>query len=355
MRWLAVAGALLAVPALAGTPAETLEAASARVAEAGRAVEAAQRADDRVAALGTAIAGYEDALQALRAGVAAAAADERARALALAVRRDEIQHLLAALAAGTPEPQALHPGGPLAAARAAALTARLTPALHAEADRLRAELDGLEAARRVHARARGELAAGLAAAAAARRALGAALGSEPVEPGPALTMMARDSETLGALAAALAGTEGAPRAPQTAGPMRWPVTGTVLRRFQQPDAAGVRRPGLVVNAPALASVTAPADAVVRYAGPFLEYGYVVVLEPGSDTMVVLAGLARLRVRTGAAVRAGELLGLLGGRSLDVDEYVMQADDTGAGASETLYIEVRHGRGPVDPEPLFANG
>jgi septal ring factor EnvC (AmiA/AmiB activator) len=93
---------------------------------------------------------------------------------------------------------------------------------------------------------------------------------------------------------------------------------------------------------------------VRYAGPFLEYGAVVVIATDPATMVVLAGLGRLKVVTGAEVKRGELLGLLGGRALDVEEYVMQAPtDTGADPRETLYIEVRHGRGPVDPEPLFA--
>ena len=123
------------------------------------------------------------------------------------------------------------------------------------------------------------------------------------------------------------------------------MTGDVLRRFNEPDAAGVRGPGIVLRAAPLALVRAPADAVVRYAGPFLDYGYVVVLEPEPATMVVLAGLAQLQVRTGAAVRRGDLLGLLGGRALDVEEYVMLPQaETGAGGSETLYIEVRHGRG-----------
>ena len=104
----------------------------------------------------------------------------------------------------------------------------------------------------------------------------------------------------------------------------------------------MRRPGLVVGAPPLSLVSAPADAIVRYAGPFLEYGYVVVLEPDSGTMVVLAGLARLQVGTGAAVRRGELLGLLGGRSLDVEEYVMLPDaDTGAGGERNALY-----RGPT---------
>ena len=95
--------------------------------------------------------------------------------------------------------------------------------------------------------------------------------------------------------------------------------------------------------------------MVRYAGPFLEYGYVVVLEPDPETMVVLAGP---RAAAGAdrrsAVTRGELLGLMGGRPPDVEEYVMSARgrDWRAAAAETLYIEVRHGKGPVDPEPLF---
>ena len=63
-----------------------------------------------------------------------------------------------------------------------------------------------------------------------------------------------------------------------------------------------------MRATPFALVTAPADAIVRYAGPFLEYGYVVVLEPDPTTMIVLAGLAQLRVETGAPVRRGELLG-----------------------------------------------
>ena len=86
----------------------------------------------------------------------------------------------------------------------------------------------------------------------------------------------------------------------------------------------------------------------------LEYGFVVVLEPDSETMVVLAGLDRLLVGTGATVGRGDILGLLGGRHPEVEEYVMTPEaEPGSGPNETLYIEVRQGRGPVDPEPLFA--
>ena len=107
----------------------------------------------------------------------------------------------------------------------------------------------------------------------------------------------------------------------------------MLRRYEEPDAAGVRRPGLVLFAPPQSLVRAPADAVVRYAGPFLEYGYVVVLEPDAETMVVLAGLAQLQVRTGATVRRGDLLGLLGGRAPDVKKTVIPQAGTGAASAK----------------------
>jgi septal ring factor EnvC (AmiA/AmiB activator) len=236
---------------------------------------------------------------------------------------------------------------------------RLRPALDAEAAALGRRIAELDAARRVRADGEDALAGGRARLAGAQAALSAALAAatpeaEPAN-SPALILLARDSETLTQLAAALAGAVGSvpPPAARAPGPLLWPVAGTLVGRFREPDGAGLRRPGLLVAARPLALVRAPADAVVRYAGPFLEYGYVAVLEPDPETMIVLAGMAQLRARTGAELRRGELVGLLGGRPPEVEESVMTGTDAGAGPVETLYIEVRNGRGPIDPEPLFA--
>ena len=65
-------------------------------------------------------------------------------------RSVEIARLLATLetiSRAPPPPRALHPDGPLGAARAAAMTERLTPALRAEAERLRGAARGAAAAR----------------------------------------------------------------------------------------------------------------------------------------------------------------------------------------------------------------
>lgn len=356
--------ALLAAPCVraAGDPAD-IAAASARVATARTALDAAQAQPEQVVAFGRAIADYDAALSVLGAGVRAASGRATAIRDDLASRREEIARLLATLetVGQSPVPaDSVHPEGPVAAARAAALSAKLTPALHSAAEALAAELADLRSASALYASANGDLAGGLAALNDARGKLAATLGTDAPagEPGPddpSLTMLARGSENLTALAATLAGPQPAADPPPPApGMLRWPVAGSVVQHYDEPDAAGVKEPGIVVAAPPFTLVTAPADATVRYAGPFLEYGAVLVLETDPATMVVLAGLGRLRVATGTVVHRGDLLGLLGGRALDVEEYVMQAPtDTGAGNRETLYIEVRHGRSPVDPEPLFA--
>lgn len=371
---LAGAGAeAAAAPAVASEAADPLATAAARIAEAsgriaaaGKALEAAGTAPDQVAALGKAIEAYDAALGALRASVADAAAREQAIGVDLSDRRQQISRLLAALEAmsRTPQPaQAMHPQGPVGAARAAAMMSRLTPALQDQATKLADELATLQSARRLRTEGEASLQSGLTTLAAAQARLSEAMRrAAPGEPGPdspSATLLARDSASLTELAAALAKSAGA-SPPPAAGPpaepasYAWPVDGTVLRHFDEPDAARVRHPGIVVAAQPFALVSAPADALVRYAGPFLEYGYVVVLESDPRTMIVLAGLAQLRVETGASVRRGDLLGVLGGRPLGVEEYVMLPEsETGAAGGETLYIEIRRDRGPIDPEPLFA--
>ncbi len=356
---LLAAGLVLAGPGAAATP-EDLTAAAARLASAGQALTEARGAEDPSVPLVAAIGAYEEALERLRGVVLGAGAREREIAIDLAGRREEIMRLAAALETMSripPPAQMIHPAGPLAAARASAVLARLTPALQAEAAELAATLEEIETARRLQREGIADLASGLAALEAARDELGGALaGRVPEDPPQGAVQAGRDAETLTALAGALArqsGGGGSEAVPADA--WLWPVRGRVLAGFEVADAAGVRRPGLTVGAPALSLVEAPAQAMVRYAAPFLEYGYVVVLETDDGSLVVLAGLAQLAVSAGTPVARGDLLGLLGGRNLEVEEYVMLPDaEAGAGALETLYIEVRHGGGPVDPEPWFAD-
>lgn len=369
MRRLAAAAVALmlagapAATAAAG-PAEAVAESSARLSGAVAALAAAPAAEDRVAALAAALAAQEAALAGLRDGVIGAEARERELMFDLQRRGPEISRLLLAMEAlsRSAEPASgLHPGGPLAAARASAMIGWLTPALRSEARTLGDRLAAIDAARALRAQGLDQLAAGLAEQTAARDALVAALAAADTDtqtdaPTAVPASLPREAQTLSDLAdrlAALGAAPGALAASDEPLALRWPVTGQPLRGYGEADAAGVRRPGLLLQTAPLALVTAPAAAEVRYAGPFLDYGYVVVLQPRADVLIVLAGIATLETRTGARVGPGAPLGLLGGRPLDAQEYLMLGQSrTGETPGETLYIELRHGQGPVDPSTWF---
>jgi septal ring factor EnvC (AmiA/AmiB activator) len=130
-----------------------------------------------------------------------------------------------------------------------------------------------------------------------------------------------------------------------------PAAGVVLRRFGEADASGTARPGVTMATRPAALVTAPVLSTVRYAGPLLDYGNVMILEPEADTLLVLSGLGTLYARAGQIVAAGDALGLMGETS--DPPAAGRGDSTGVERSETLYIEVRREEMPVDPAGWFA--
>ena len=110
---------------------------------------------------------------------------------------------------------------------------------------------------------------------------------------------------------------------------------------------------MTLAAPAYAQVSAPWDGTIRYAGPLIDYGQVVVLEPEKDTLIVLAGLGRVDRLVGETVLAGERLGDLGGPIPASDEFLLEATtDRDEIREEKLYIELRRSGQPVDPGPWF---
>ena len=73
-----------------------------------------------------------------------------------------------------------------------------------------------------------------------------------------------------------------------------------------------------------------------------------------DYLSILAGLDEVYGDIGAVLPAGTAVGLMGGAAPDLDDFVENAKQgTGVSLSETLYIEVREGGQPVNPEHWFA--
>lgn len=92
---------------------------------------------------------------------------------------------------------------------------------------------------------------------------------------------------------------------------------------------------------------------MRYLGPLIDYGEVVVLEPAPDYLLVIAGLAQLSRSAGEAVLAGEKLGDLGGPLPTSEEFSREAATEGIQIGrKTIYLDIRKSGTPLDPEDWF---
>ncbi len=355
---------LLALPLRAETVAEQAAKASADLQQAVAALDAATEARDRVTALSQTIRAYEAGLAALRGALREAALREATLTRAFETKRDGIGRLLGVLATMEANPGPLlllHPEGAVSSARSGMLLADVTPALQAEALALKAQLQELADLRALQLSAGEVLERGLATAQAARTELSKAISERTdlptrfTEDPEVLKGLLDSADTLDAFAAGLSpdGTSGTSFAAEK-GRLPLPVLGTLLRLPDEADAAGVRRPGVTLATQARALVTAPWPATIRYRGPLLDYGNVMILEPGDGYLLVLAGMETLYGEVGEVVAAEAPLGLMGGPRQATAEFVAGAPDGSGGRdTETLYMELRQGALPVDPIPWFA--
>ncbi|MEP2781874.1 MAG: peptidase M23 [Pseudoruegeria sp.] len=359
---------LCATPIAAQDAAKSAQNAASQLAAASSALENAQGARNRVNALTQTIKAYEEGLEALREGLRASSLREQEIERNWQARSAEVSQLLAALSSLQNGPVAvhlLHPDGPLGTARSGMMISSLTPALQAEADRLGAELEEVALLRTLQESARQDLSAGLKGVQTARTDLSKAISersdlpkrytSDPHQ----LTELVNNAETLDGFASGLRlvdGTESAPENSQFSsakGTLPLPVAGTVLRNYQEADATGTKRPGLIIATRPLALIEAPWPATIRYRGPLLDYGNVMILEPEENYLLVLAGLERVYGEVGAVVPAGTPVGMMGGATPAAEEFLAQSTQgSGVERSETLYMELRERREPTDPTAWF---
>ncbi|WP_128254972.1 murein hydrolase activator EnvC family protein [Falsirhodobacter deserti] len=353
---------LLAQPVWAADVAGQAQQAAADLRRAVGDMEAARTGRDRVAALTRTIGAYEDGLAALRESLRGVVARETALKAEQEAKQSQVSQLLGALARmqGEPGPMLLlHPGGPLDTVRTGMIMADIAPALQAEADALRAELTELQNLRAVRHAAVETLAEGLGTAQQARVALGQAISDRTdlprrfVDDPAVLRALLESSDTLDAFAAGLDPAGMPPGFAQSKGKLPLPVHGTLIRRANEADAAGVRRPGIILAAASGALVTAPAAATIRYRGPLTDYGNVMILEPGDGYLMVIAGMETVYGEVGEVVPAGAALGLMPGSDQGLVEFLDKAADAQTPiVTETLYLEMRQGTGPVDPADWF---
>jgi septal ring factor EnvC (AmiA/AmiB activator) len=95
------------------------------------------------------------------------------------------------------------------------------------------------------------------------------------------------------------------------GVYRLPVAGRLLTGFGELSDMGVRSRGLTFAVAPAALVVAPADGTVRYAASFRGYRGIVIIDHAAGWTSLVTGLGALNVKSGTAVRAGDLLGVVG--------------------------------------------
>ncbi|MGR3617221.1 MAG: murein hydrolase activator EnvC family protein [Paracoccaceae bacterium] len=367
--WVALILMLIAGPVLGQEDPATAARAAAKQLEAAIVqLQDASSARDRVRALTQTVQAFEVGLASMRDGLRRAARREGQLVEKLKAQEAETAELLGVLQTietSSPPVLMLHPSGPLGAARSGMMLAEVTPALNARVETLRRDVQEVRTLRLLQESAVETLEVGLAGVQSARFELSKAVADRTDLPrrfteDPVRTaILISSTETLDGFASGLSEIAGGEITDSTVdindrkGSLPLPVQGILLRRYGEPDAAGIRRNGLVVATRPRALVSSPTAATIRYRGPLLDLGNVMILEPQPNTLFVMSGLSEVYGDAGQVIPEGTPIGLMGGAAPEIGAILsLSGEGSGTDRSETLYIEVREGDSPVDPEMWF---
>jgi len=134
---------------------------------------------------------------------------------------------------------------------------------------------------------------------------------------------------------------------RTKGTLQLPVNGVRIREFGGSDGLGGHEKGISISSRPGAQITSPCDGWVVYAGPFRNYGQLLILNAGDGYHVLLAGMDRISVELGQFVVTGEPVAMMGGRV-----HTPVGIATGSG-QPVLYVEFRKDGAPIDSGPWWA--
>ncbi|MEM1275354.1 MAG: peptidoglycan DD-metalloendopeptidase family protein [Pseudomonadota bacterium] len=354
----------LALATLLGLAAGAAQADIAEIATAKALLEDAKTAliladnpEETLSALGSAVKAQEAALSAFHAGMRVLAAEEDVLRVNLAIDRAGLSAALSALQSISRAPESallVYPGGPVQAARAGIMISAVTPELSARLEAVRGQLAEIQTLRTVQEEARDDIRTTLAGLQDLRSQSAEALNNRSIAVGNQEILVAagsaaeraKDLSDLTAALSAFKTSASSTRFEDSRGTLPLPANGEI--------APGESETGLTLLTTQYAQISAPMDATVRYAGPLIGYDQVVVLEPSTGWLMVLAGISNVTRDAGETILAGEKIGDMGGDLPASDEFLLAAEDIDALVlSETLYIELRQDDKIIDPTPWFA--
>ena len=328
----------------------------------------AKKAKKRIKSLSQAIQSYEETLAILRISVRDLTLQQSQVQSVLDQNENEIMQLLGVLATVQKAPiagQMLHPNGPLATARSGMIISDIVPILQENVDQLRDQVMDLQQLSETQHRANNSLQTGLMELQNAHSNLGRAIVNREELPKrfiadpekmEILVKASKDLETFAASVQSIALNEPSVSLPSVRdrkGNLNLPVRGKILRKFNEADAAGIKRSGIILATDPKAIVISPTAATIRYLGPLLDYGNVAILEPQNGLLFVFAGMDTLYGEIGQVIPALSPIGLMPSQSNEVDKiFKTKANIYSGKLSETLYVEVRSGSETENPLDWF---
>ena len=332
-------------------------------------LQQAKSSRNRIKALTQVVKSYEDGLASLRDGLRRAVIRQQRLEVQLASQEEEISRLIGVLQTlgnNNSPTLFLHPDGPTGTARAGMMLASVMPALNAETAALRDALREVQILRELQLSAEDILQDGLDGAQSARMALSTAISERTslpkrfIEDPVQTALLVAATETLEGFASGLTELspepEGLPPLPDIdhrKGLLELPLEAVILLLPNETGANGVTRSGLTLATPANLLLTSPVAATIRYRGPLLQLGNVIIIEPQPNLLFIYAGLGTVFGEVGEVISTGAPLGLMGGNDPKIDAILSQSGEvSGQDLSETLYIEVRDGKSAVDPRDWF---
>lgn len=121
------------------------------------------------------------------------------------------------------------------------------------------------------------------------------------------------------------------------GRLRLPAKGKQVGNFGDSTGFGPRAQGITLRTRNGAQVVVPYDGRVVFAGPFRDYGLILIISHGEGYHTLLAGLSTLQAVVGQSLLTGEPVGRMGG------------DD-----KRSLYIEIRRKGVAINPNPWWSS-
>jgi len=123
------------------------------------------------------------------------------------------------------------------------------------------------------------------------------------------------------------------------GTLPLPVGGRIISNYRKTRKT-LQRSGIVIQTRAGAAVIAPYDGQIAFAGPFRQYGLLLIIDHGGGYHTLLAGLGTIDGEVGQLLLAGEPVGRMSDKK---------------SVKPTLYMELRVKGSPVNPIPWLSAG